>query len=376
MSKNVSNNDKENNKAVLVGFLVILIVVLAVCAGLIIKKQLSNNDDNNTTKKDYTEATEKVTTIDKEAVPEKTDEIQHKTGTETIALFGVDSRSNGTGKGTRSDSLMVAYVDHDNETVKVASIYRDTMVHIEGHGYEKITHAHSYGGVELAVSTLNENFDLDITHYLTVNFNSVADLIDDMGGVDQDIDSAEVQYINGYIDEVNRVRGTSSPHITSAGNYLLDGTQAVAYSRIRYTAGGDYKRTERQRTILFKVFQTAKTLSTTQKIELMNKMMGEINTDYPSDEMLVLLHYLSQYKIEAMDAFPKVFYGGLVGKAWVEVPITLIDMNAAMHEFLYNETDYQPSAAVTEYNSVLQGKASSANNDLSGYTYELDDLEQ
>lgn len=104
--------------------------------------------------------------------------------------------------------------------------------------------------------------------------------------------------------------------------------------------------------------------------------MGEINTDYPSDEMLVLLHYLSQYKIEAMDAFPKVFYGGLVGKAWVEVPITLIDMNAAMHEFLYNETDYQPSAAVTEYNSVLQGKASSANNDLSGYTYELDDLEQ
>lgn len=98
------------------------------------------------------------------------------------------------------------------------------------------------------------NLGLDETYSSLGQKNSVADLIDDMGGVDQDIDSAEVQYINGYIDEVNRVRGTSSPHITSAGNYLLDGTQAVAYSRIRYTAGGDYKRTERQRTILFKVF--------------------------------------------------------------------------------------------------------------------------
>lgn len=374
MSNNMNKKSgSNNNKAVYGVFLAVLAIALTVCVALIIKKQLSMGGAG-VAGNDYTETTEKVTTIDKTAVVEKKpDGIEHATGTETFALFGVDSRTNGTGKGTRSDSLMVVYVNHDEETVRVASIYRDTMVHIEGHGYEKITHAHSYGGAELALSTLNDNFDLNATHYLTVNFNSVADLIDDMGGVDQDVDSAEVKYINGYIDEVNRVRGTSSSHITSAGDYLLDGTQAVAYSRIRYTAGGDYKRTERQRTILFKVFETAKTLSTAQKIELMDKMMGEIKTDYNSDDMLKLLYYLSQYKIEGMNAFPQVFYGGKVGGAWVEVPITLVDMNKGLHEFLYGETDYSPSEKVSEFNSVLQGKAGTANNDLSGYTYELDE---
>ena len=104
------------------------------------------------------------------------------------------------------------------------------------------------------MDTLNTNFDLDIQKYITVNFMNVAELVDDMDGIEQDITEEETKYINGYIDELNGIRGTSSAHITEAGTYTLDGTQAVAFSRIRYTEGGDYKRSERQRTVLFKIF--------------------------------------------------------------------------------------------------------------------------
>lgn len=98
--------------------------------------------------------------------------------------------------------------------------------------------------------------------------------------------------INGYIDEVNKIRGTSSSHIDSAGTYTLDGTQAVAYSRIRYTAGGDYKRAERQRTVLFKVFESAKQMNTAAKIKMVSDLIGHVNTNYNTDEILSVFKIL------------------------------------------------------------------------------------
>ena len=83
------------------------------------------------------------------------------------------------------------------------------------------------------------------------------------------------KYINGYIDELNGIRGTSSAHITEAGTYTLDGTQAVAFSRIRYTEGGDYKRSERQRTVLFKIFSKAQELDKAKKIDIAKSMLDK-----------------------------------------------------------------------------------------------------
>lgn len=282
-------------------------------------------------------------------------------GKELFVMFGVDSRSDKLGKGTRSDSIMLISVNHDTKQVKVVSIYRDCMVYQEGKGYKKITNAHSYGGPTFAVDVINENFDLNITNYCTVNFNAVGDLVDQIGGVEQDITEAEVKYINSYIDEVNSVRGTSSAHITEPGTYVLDGTQAVAYSRIRYTAGSDYKRTERQRTILFKVFEKSKELSVTKRLKLVENMLEEVNTNYSEEEMLKLIYYISEYEITTMTAYPRVFYGGSVDGSWVEVPVTLIDMNTALHRILLDETDYVPSERVEEISAVLRGKVSGAN---------------
>ena len=175
--------------------------------------------------------------------------------------------------------------------------------------------------------------------------------------------------INGYIDEVNKVRGTSSAHIDSAGTYTLDGTQAVAYSRIRYTAGGDYKRAERQRTVLFKVFESAKQMNTAAKIKMVSDLIGHVNTNYNTDEILSVFKNLADYTVEDSTAYPQVFYGGKVDGAWVEVPTTLADMATGVHQFLEGETGYTPSATVNEYSSALSGKVSGPNNDLTNTNF-------
>ena len=156
-----------------------------------------------------------------------------------IAIFGIDSRSDDYGEGNRSDCIIVASINNTTHDIKLISVYRDTYMQVEGHGLDKITHAYSYGGAELAIKTLNENLDLNIKEFVTVNFDAVADAVDALGGIKMPITSAEIKYINGYIDETARVTGKKSGYITSPGTHTLNGVQAVAYSRIRYTSGGD-----------------------------------------------------------------------------------------------------------------------------------------
>ena len=302
---------------------------------------------------------------------EETVEVEETKEIKLYAMFGVDSRPNAYGAGTRSDSIMIIAVDDNTGTIKVASIYRDTLAHIEGRDqFEKITHAHAYGGPELAVSTLNENFDFNIEDYVTFNFNSAAELIDSIGGIEQEIDESEVAVINGYIDEVNKLRGTSSAHITTAGTYNLDGTEAVAYSRIRYTDGADFKRTERQRTILFKVFEKAKDLSTTEKASIVTSMLNMVSTSLDEDDVLKLLNKISNYEISDMEGYPKKGYSGLLdiysyGARYVEIPYTLEDMVKELHAFLLHEENYEVSEKVKEYSDYEESLVDEINYDIS-----------
>ena len=372
-------NNKKNILPILLGLLLaVVLLVTVVVFGAAMGVKSEDEAESQTSEVASSELASQVVQEQQETEPEISSsvilsevssaaEAEDLEGTEDLVIFGVDSRENNLGKGTRSDSMMIVHVNHDEKTVRLTSIYRDCMLEIEGHGFSKATHAHSYGGPGLALDMLNKNLDLNLERYVTVNFINVGDLIDDIDGIEQDIDSAEVEYINGYIDEVNGIRGTSSPHITKAGTYTLDGTQAVAYSRIRYTEGADYKRTERQRTILFKVFEKAKTMNALTRIALAEKMLDEVSSNYRTDEIVALLQNLSSYTIEDMTAYPQVFYGGKVSGAWYEVPVTLEDMAKGIHEFLYDETEYEPSATVKEISKGLQGKAGKANYHLTEY---------
>ena len=170
-----------------------------------------------------------------------------------IALFGVDSADASTG---RSDSIIIATIDTTHKKLKLTSVMRDSYVNISGIGNDKINHAYAFGGPQLAIKTLNENFNLNIEDFVAVNFDSLPKIIDMLGGVTVDITSEEVSHI---------------PGIPSAGTYNLNGAQALSYSRIRYATGGDYVRTERQRTILTKIFEKILTINPMKYPSLLNK---------------------------------------------------------------------------------------------------------
>lgn len=338
-------------KKVINGILIALIAVLCI---VIVKVLFFTKDDKAAEMKEEQLKSEMTT----EAHEELTE------GTETFAIFGVDSRSKQLGKGTRSDSLMIANVNHETKEIKVASVFRDCYVDIKGHGLDKITHAHSFGGPELAMDTLNRNFDLNIDKYITVNFGNVAEVIDDLGGIQLDITDSEVKYINGYIDEINKVDKTDSPHITEAGTQKVDGTQAVAYSRIRYTAGGDYKRAERQRTVLMKVFETAKQKDPMKLIDIVNTMMDKISTNYSSGEVTDILAYLAKYNMKESKGFPTKLWGGKIGGVWYGVPVTLESNVKELHKYLFNDKDYKPSSQIQEISDRISQVASTPNEEL------------
>lgn len=187
-----------------------------------------------------------------------------------IALFGIDSADATTG---RSDSIIIATIDTNHKKLKLTSIMRDSYVNISGIGNDKINHAYAFGGAQLAIKTLNENFDLNIEDFVAVNFDSLPKIIDMIGGVTVDITNEEVSHISG---------------INSAGTYNLTGAQALAYSRIRYATGGDYVRTERQRTILTKMFEKILNINAAQYSTLISQMLPMVQTSLDYSKILEL----------------------------------------------------------------------------------------
>ena len=202
-----------------------------------------------------------------------------------IALFGVDAVD---GEAGRSDSIMIATIDTVHKKLKLTSIMRDSYVAIDGHGNDKLNHAYAFGGPQLAIKTLNENFDLNIEDFASVNFETLPKIIDKLGGIELDIDEEELEYVNGYIAHLNNINGTSEPAIESTGLQHVSGTQALAYCRIRYTSGGDYKRTERHREVLTKIFEKIETLPATSYPSLLLEVLPMVNTSLTYNEILDL----------------------------------------------------------------------------------------
>jgi len=279
---------------IFIGFLCVLLAFVVVGGGYVMG--LLNKMDNIKLNKDNLGIVE-----------DEFKEYDNYSKIKNIALFGVDAVD---GEAGRSDSIMIATVDPVHNKIKLTSIMRDSYVSIDGHGDDKINHAYAYGGPELAIKTINENFGMNIEDFVSVNFSSLPVIINILGGVDLEITQDELEYINSYINDINAKDGTNSPHITSAGVQHLDGTQALAYSRIRYTDGGDYKRTERQRTVLAALFSRLTSASIGSYNSLLNEVLPYIQTNLTSTEILSLgTKVLGIGNNLEQDRFPRDGYG-------------------------------------------------------------------
>lgn len=273
-----------------------------------------------------------------------------------IALFGIDSRADDYGRGNRSDCIIIASINKKTNEINLVSVYRDTYLKLTDRGLDKVTHAYSYGGAELAVSTLNANLDLNIKEYVTVNFDAVVEAVDALGGIKINVDSEEIKYINTYIDENNRVTGHNSKHITTPGTYNLDGVQALAYSRIRYTTGGDLKRAERMREVLEAMLNKAKTLSVTELINVANIMLPKISTNISSNDILGLAPALLKVNISESKGWPEENKGSTIGGVYYGVPVNLEENVKTLHEDLFGQTNYTPSETVQAISDEIINK--------------------
>lgn len=259
----------------------------------------------------------------KPEVVEKVEEKEEDTEIINIALFGVDRRTKN--EVARSDSMIILSIDTDNKKIKMSSIMRDTYVQIKGHGETKINHAYAFGGPQLAIRTLNENFNLNIRDYVTVDFNNFEKIIDAMEGITVDIAQDEIKSI---------------PGITKTGFQTLSGKQAIAYSRIRYTDGDDFRRTERQRTILSGMFTKFQSLGATDFPAVVSQLLPFTETSINSIDIIKLGTKVITSKTKKLEQerFPVDGYwsGKTIDKVWY----LLADMESTieqLHNFIYED---------------------------------------
>lgn len=202
---------------------------------------------------------------------------------ENIALFGIDAR--GGDKG-RSDATMILTVDRKRHKIKITSLMRDSYVKVDGYGNTKLCHAYYFGGAPLAIKTINQNYNMDIRDYVTVNFDSLAQVIDAVGGVTINVTEEERTNANHSIEEYAQVYNKTPTYIEKSGEQVLNGMQAVGYARIRYVGNGDYQRTERQRDVLEQIFSKALKQNPLGYPKILSTVLPEVETSLTAQDIL------------------------------------------------------------------------------------------
>ena len=289
-------------------------------------------------------------------------------GYTTIGLIGLDGRDGELKSGARSDTMIIASINNDTKKVKLVSVYRDTYLRIgedsEGNGqYNKANAAYAEGGPEQFLSMLNTNLDLNVTDFVSVDFQAVAEAVELLGGIDVELKEEEVVHLNNYCVETSKVTGMDyTPLEEKAGVHHLNGVQTVSYARIRYTSGNDFRRAARQREVIYKIVEKAKNSDIATLSKILDKVFPKVYTSFTKAEILQMGMSMMSYDIEDQTGFPfDHLYGERVKDAMggldVVLPVTLESNVIKLHEFLYPEDSYTPSDEVKAYSQRIVDKS-------------------
>lgn len=307
-----------------------------------------------------------------------------------IALFGSDARGEDlAGKGSHTDSIIIVSMNNQTGEVKMCSVFRDTVLEFvvdDKIYYDKATNAFSYGDTETVINMLNSNLDLNIKDYAMVNFAGLANIIDALGGVDIHITEDERKQINNYLGETRAVTEMTTPNVYKAGDVHLTGLQATAYCRNRYTAfynedgtvvNDDYGRAARQRLILEKIVEKAKSAGASQMIKvartLFSKNTGDdrfLVTSLSFDEILDLIPNAIKFNLAGSEGFPFAKtsnndFRSVVVKNKKQQSLYSTGQSCVfakgleynvkkLHEYLFGEEDYEPTENVKEISEILE----------------------
>lgn len=269
-------------------------------------------------------------------------------GLTNILLIGTDARDPETFRGL-SDSLMILTINTKDKTLKLTSIMRDSYTYIPDipgskikiKSPNKINAAFAYGGPQLTLRTVNDTFRLDIKHYISVNMNNMAKIVDIAGGITIDLSSAEIKDMN------KRLRGNNV--IKFPGEHLLNGEQTVQYARIR-KADSDIVRTRRQRTVLQLLYQKFRKAGVLEKGQMIQQGLSLINTNMSAKEItslgLDVLPIMSS-EIQQLRLPIEGYYKVSTADGWHMV-IDYNRMIPELYKFLYGrEFNFDPVPTIT-----------------------------
>lgn len=276
-------------------------------------------------------------------------EVKVSKGYRNIALFGVDARDGELGKGTRSDTIIIASINQDTHEIKLVSVYRDTYLNLGNDSYNKCNSAYAKGGPEQAITMLNINLDLDITDYVTIGFSGLIEAIDALGGVEIEITEAEINHLNNYQLCMAAEMGVDYIPVTKTGKQTLNGMQATAYCRIRYTKGDDFKRAQRQRDVLGAMMLKAKDASLTTLRDVVTAVLPSVNTSLNVNEIISVLGTVAEYNVVASEGFPfeaERTNATIGSKGDCIIPLSLEENVELLHELLFEGENYSPSKQV------------------------------
>ncbi|WWU64248.1 LCP family protein [Clostridium baratii] len=254
--------------------------------------------------------------------PENKELAVKNKGVTNIALFGVDAQEGKTG---RSDAIMILTIDKDHDKIKLSSIMRDSYTDINGRGKDKITHAYAFGGPELALNTINKNFNLSIDKFITVNFTTLPKIVDKIGGIEMYLTEGDLKYMK-YSN-------------LSTGKNTLNGAQALSYARIRYD-GGDQRRTERHRNVITAIFNKIKGMPVSSYPGTLNELLPLVSTNISSSQFMTLGKDIISTGATSMEEYRVPCNNHSNGKNINGVYYMTFDISAEtkeLHKFIYED---------------------------------------
>lgn len=364
---------RRRRRRVFFGFEIVLLLIL-ICGVYVLRKAQNVLSNINFEESSYTAAD---ISADEAAIRE-----QKKQGYEIIALLGIDARNSEELKRNNSDTMILACIDHNNQQVRMASIYRDTLLNTGSSEnekyYTKCNDAYNQGGAEQFLRMVNENLDLNVTKYATVNFKGLAEAVDLLGGLDITMRGDEIIHMNNYCVETSKVTGMDYEPVEELENDLdmatvhVNGVQAVSYSRIRYDEGCDFRRASRQRLVLEKLFEKAKSAGIPTMLNVMENVLPDVLTNMTSEEIISLGMSVITYNLGEQIGFlidhieDDVYVSG--ANRDVVVPVTLENNVVKLHEFLFPGTPYTPSETVLEYSGDIAEFSGYGKEDIPEYS--------
>ena len=280
-------------------------------------------------------------------------------GYRNIAVLGTDARKGDDETNVRSDAIIVASINEETDEVKMFSVFRDTLLDVGDGTLDKITHAYAYGGAQQSLKALNKNLDLNIDEVVVINWKTVADTNDAVGGIEIDVQESELDELNKFIHETAINVDGPADKLDSAGKQTLNGVQAVTYARIRKDAvTGDYRRNERMKIVFSETFKAVKHAGPLKMLSVAKNAMPEVKTNMGTMDIVKFMLKAKSYDMtDSTTGFPYDVgswsgYAG-AGYAWYGPPINLTNNVSKLHAQFFDQEGYDPTETVKEISNSI-----------------------